>query len=257
VILVINGHNLNVEQFGPENGPGVVLLHHGLGSIKAWREQIPALADAGYHVIAYDRWGYGGSDARQGLDLPTFAADVSDQHKLLEQLGVHQTALVGHSDGGTIALYYAAKYPDQVTCLVSVAAHIYVEPKMEPGILGIQRAFESDEHFRTGLRYAHGAKYESVFHNWFDGWHRIESLSWDMRPMLGQLRCPALVVQGAEDEHATTQHAKDITNAIPGAEMWLIPNAGHMVPQEASNIFNPRLLQFLRQPESIGQWQDR
>jgi pimeloyl-ACP methyl ester carboxylesterase len=255
--MIINGHNLYIEQFGPENGPGVVLLHHGLGSIKAWREQIPALVDAGYHVIAYDRWGYGGSDARPGLDLPTFATDVRDLNKLLEQLGVHQTALVGHSDGGTIALYFAAEYPDQVTSLVSVAAHIYVEPKMEPGILGVKHAFESDEHFRTGLRYAHGIKYESVFHNWFNGWHRIESLNWDMRPILSQLRCPVLVVQGEEDEHATPQHARDIANAIPRAELWLTPDAGHMLPQEAAKLFNPRLLQFLRQPELIEQWHDR
>jgi pimeloyl-ACP methyl ester carboxylesterase len=253
-MLVINGHNLNIEQFGSGNGPTVMLLHHGLGSIKAWREQIPALVDAGYHVIAYDRWGYGESDARLGLDLPTFATDVSDLRKILAQLGVRQTTLVGHSDGGTIALYYAAAYPNQVTGMVSVAAHIYVEPKMEPGILGVQRAFESDEHFRTGLRYAHGAKYESVFHNWFDGWHRIESLSWDMRPIISRVKCPVLVVQGEEDEHATPQHAEDIAKAIPGAELWLIPNAGHMVPQEAANVFNPRLLQFLKQSEAVEQW---
>lgn len=251
--MVINGHNLNVEQFGPENGPRVVLLHHGLGSIKAWREQIPILIEAGYHVIAYDRWGYGGSDARPCLDLPTFTADLDDLHRLLEQLGVGQTALVGHSDGGTIALYYAAEYPEQISCLVSVAAHIYIESKMEPGILDVQCAFESDEHFRTGLRYAHGAKYESVFHNWFDGWHRIESLNWDMRPILSQLRCPVLVVQGEDDEHATPQHARDIAKAIPRAELWLIPGSGHMVPQAAANLFNHRLVQFLKQPESIEQ----
>jgi pimeloyl-ACP methyl ester carboxylesterase len=255
--MLINQHNLNVEQFGPENGPDVVLLHHGLGSVKAWREQIPTLLDAGYRVTAYDRWGYGGSDTRPGLDLPTFTADVDDLHEMLKQLRVRRAALVGHSDGGTIALYYAAKYPNQVTRVVSIAAHIYVEPKMESGILGVQRAFESDEHFRTGLRYAHGSKYEAVFHNWFDGWFRIDSLSWDLRPIIKQIRCPVLVVQGEEDEHATPQHAENIADAIPRAELWLIPKTGHMLPQEAANIFNPRLRQFLEQPESIEHWQDR
>ncbi len=252
----INGHNLNVERNGPENGPCVVLLHHGLGSIKAWRGQIPALVDAGYHVIAYDRWGYGGSDGRPSLDLPTFATDIDDLHILLEQLRVRRAALVGHSDGGTIALYYAAQYPDEVTCLVTVAAHIYVEAKMEPGILGVQLAFETDVHFRTGLRYAHGAKYESVFHNWFDGWHRSEYLSWDIRQNIQQISCSALIVQGDEDEHATPQHARDIAAEIPGAELWLIPGAGHMAPQENAELFNARLLQFLQLPEVIAQ-QDR
>jgi pimeloyl-ACP methyl ester carboxylesterase len=194
--MVINGHTINVEQCGPENGPAVVLLHHGLGSVDSWREQIPALTDCGYHVIAYDRWGYGGSDSRPQLDLPTFSADVDDLHEMLEQLGIPQTALVGHSDGGTIAMYYAAEYPDQVTCLVSVAAHIYIESKMERGMLDVQRAFESDRHFRTALHYAHGSKYTSVFHNWFDGWHRAEHLNWDMRLLISRLIWPGLVDPG-------------------------------------------------------------
>ena len=56
--------------------------------------------------------------------------------------------------------------------------------------------------------------------------------SWDMRPILRQIGCPTLVVQGEADEHATPQHARDIADGIPGAELWLVPGAGHMLPQE-------------------------
>jgi pimeloyl-ACP methyl ester carboxylesterase len=243
--MFVNGHNIYIEQYGPENGPAVVLLHHGLGSVKAWRGQIPVLADAGYHVVAYDRWGYGGSDARTGLDLPTFTTDINDLHYILEQLGLHRVALVGHSDGGTIALYSAAQHPNLVSCLVTVAAHIYVEPKMESTILGIAQDFETGERFRKGLQATHGEKYVTVYHNWFDGWQRIESRSWDMRPLLKQISCPGLIVQGEADEHATPQHAKDIAEAIQGSELWLVQNARHMLPQENARVFNPRLLQFL------------
>jgi pimeloyl-ACP methyl ester carboxylesterase len=243
--MLINGHNLYMEHYGPENGPVVGLLHHGLGSARAWREQIPSLVDAGYQVVAYDRWGYGGSDARPKLDLPTFTTDLDDLCSLFEQLGIRRAALLGDSDGGTIALYFAAQHPELVSCVVTVAAHIYVETKMEPGILGIRQSFKTDERFRSGLHHAHGEKYNAVFHNWFDGWHRIESLAWDMRPVLAQIRCPTLIVQGEEDEHATPQHAKDIVEAITGAELWLLPGTGHMLPQENANLFNPRLIEFL------------
>lgn len=243
--MLINRHSLNVEQSGPEHGPVVVLLHHGLGSVKAWRGQIPVLAEAGYRVVAYDRWGYGGSQGRAGLDLPTFASDIQDLCNLLDQLRIKRAALVGHSDGGTIALYFSAQQPHRISCLVSVAAHIYVEPKMEPGIQGIHQDFETNLRFRQGLRSAHGIKYAAVFHHWFDGWRQVGSLSWDMRPVLGKIQCPALIVQGEADEHATPQHARDIVAAIPGAELWLIPGTGHMLPQECTSIFNPRLLQFL------------
>jgi pimeloyl-ACP methyl ester carboxylesterase len=243
--MLVNGHDLHIERYGPENGLAVVLLHHGLGSVHAWKEQIPLLVQSGWQVIAYDRWGYGGSEARPALDLPTFACDINDLEAILEIYELHQVALVGHSDGGTIALYFAAQHPELVCCVVALAAHIYVEPKMEPGIMAIKQAFAHDERFRLGLRHAHGDKFESTFDNWFDGWHCMEALSWDMRPVLRKIRCPVLVVQGEQDEHATPQHAKDISSAIPGAELWLVQGAGHMLPQEHAGEFNTRLLQFL------------
>jgi pimeloyl-ACP methyl ester carboxylesterase len=244
--MIINGRNLLVEITGFENNPAVILLHHGLGSVRAWRGQIPLLAQAGFRVVAYDRWGYGGSDARPGLDLPNFTSDLEDLRSLIDQLGIQRAALVGHSDGGTIALYYAAQHAEQVSCLVTVAAHIYVESAMEPSILDIRQAFETEKHFRMGMKSAHGEKYVSVFRNWFDGWYRTESLGWDMRLLLGQIKCPALIVQGEEDEHATPQHARDIASAISGAELWLIPGANHMVPQENTTVFNTRILRFLK-----------
>jgi pimeloyl-ACP methyl ester carboxylesterase len=243
--ILVNGHYLYAEQHGPDGGPAVVLLHHGLGSVRAWKRQVPTLVDAGYRVLVYDRWGYGESDKRLALDLPTFLTDQSDLQGLLDHSGIQQAALVGHSDGGTIGLYFAVHHPERVSCLVTVAAHIYVEPNMESGILGVRDAFETDERFRMGMQYAHGDKYESVFNNWFDGWHRTESLAWDMRPMLGQIKCPALIVQGEEDEHATPHHAMDLAQSIPGADLWLVPHAKHMLPQENVAEFNARLLVFL------------
>ncbi|MBU0511841.1 MAG: alpha/beta hydrolase [Chloroflexi bacterium] len=251
--MQINNHNLHIETHGPEDGPAVVLLHHGLGSTRAWRGQIPALAEAGYRVIVYDRWGYGHSDTRPNLDVPTFTDDIADLRVLLEMLDTQRAnvptcqpaTLIGHSDGGTIALYFAARFPERVSALVTVAAHIYLEPKMEPGILGIQHTFENDPRFRAGMRRAHGDKFESVFRNWFDGWHTPEALTWDMRPILAQITCPALIVQGEDDEHATPQHAIDIAESIPNAELWLAPGVKHMLPQEIAEEFNRRVIVFL------------
>lgn len=244
--MLANGHNLNVEVSGPEDGPVVVLLHHGLGSVNAWRWQVPILAEAGYRVVAYDRWGYGASDPRPSLDVPNFRSDLDDLLSLLVQLEVPNAALIGHSDGGTIGLYFALQHPERVSCLILVAAHIYLEPTMKTGILEVKRSFEADERFRKGMQFAHGEKYESVFHNWFDGWRGVESSGWDMRPILGQISCPAMVIQGSEDEHATPQHARDIFTSIAGAELWLLLGAKHMLPQENYLEFNPRILRFLQ-----------
>jgi len=67
-----------------------------------------------------------------------------------------------------------------------------------------------------------------------------------MRPLLGQIKCPVLVVQGAEDEHATSLHAKEIAGSIQGAELWLIPAGRHMVPQENADEFNAKIIRFLK-----------
>lgn len=243
---VINGHQLYVMASGIAESPPVVLLHHGLGSTRAWRRQVEALADAGFHVIAYDRWGYGESEARPALSVPGFEDDLCDLLALLDHLQLGRASLVGHSDGGTIALYFAAAHPERVVCLVTIAAHIYVEPKMVSSMLGVRQNFENDANFRHSFQRVHGEKYQQVFDNWFYGWAKPEHLSWDMRPLLQQIRCPALVIQGLRDEHATPRHAEDIAEAIPGAELWLVPGVGHMLPRDAAGAFNDRLVEFLR-----------
>jgi pimeloyl-ACP methyl ester carboxylesterase len=244
-LVLVNGHQLNYVFGGESNAPTVVFLHHGLGSIRAWQAQITAFIESGYHVLAYDRWGYGASDPREELTVPYFEHDLQDLDALLNFLNLDRVALVGHSDGGTLGLYYAANYPKRVTHLVVVAAHIYIEPKMEPGIRNLRRDFETDLRLREGLRRRHGDKFTRMFYNWYNAWTKVETLNWDMRPTLKQITCPTLVVQGLGDEHATPQHARDIAGALPQAELWLVPEVGHMLPQHIPDIFNERIIKFI------------
>ena len=66
-----------------------------------------------------------------------------------------------------------------------------------------------------------------------------------MRPELKRIACPVLVVQGCEDEHTEPRHARETAANIPGAELWLVDGAAHMLPQDLPEVFNPRLLEFL------------
>lgn len=243
--LQVNQHELYIERHGESDWPPVVLLHHGLGAVQAWEAQIPVLVEAGYHVLAYDRWGYGRSQARSEFSMPAFEDDLADLQVILEYYGLPRVNLVGHSDGGTIALYYAARHLPRVERLAVIAAHIYVEPKMGAGIVGMRQAYEQNERFRAGLSKLHREKTEQVLYGWYSGWYRSESLVWDMRPLLAKITCPVLVVQGEEDEHATQQHARDLAAALPAAELWLEPGAGHMLPQLQTERFNQNLLGFL------------
>lgn len=254
-MINLNGRAIYYELHGPDLGPVVILLHHGLGMMGAWEEQIPVLAKAGFRVLAYDRWGYGKSEYRPQLLLPHFEEDQQDLLSLMRALEIQSASLVGHSDGGTIALYIAGRHPHRVRRMVIVAAHIYVEAKMIPGIQELRRAYEREPKFQEGMRRAHGEKAEQVFQIWYGGWLKESNLDWDMRPQLEGIRCPVLVVQGMEDEHATPKHARDLAGAIPGAELWLVPESGHMLIRERAAAFNLRLLEFLR-PELSGEARD-
>jgi pimeloyl-ACP methyl ester carboxylesterase len=249
-LKLVNGHHIFVETHGAVKNQPVVLLHHGLGALRSWKGQTPVLAEAGLRVIAYDRWGHGKSDPRPTFAMPYFKEDLADLERLLDKLGVHQAALIGHSDGGKIAMYFAAASPQRVTCLVIVAAHIYIETKMQPGIEGVRSDYEQDFRFREKMRRVHGDKAKALFQGWYEGWTKPEYLAWDMRPLIHKIACPTLVVQGLEDEHATPNHARDIAAAIPNAELWLVPGAGHMLPQDCAQEFNRRVIEFIRRKTS-------
>jgi len=164
---------------------------------------------------------------------------------ILETFSLQPVTLIGHSDGGTIALYWAAQHPEHVKALVTIAAHIYLEPKMESGVQMIREAFEQDEEFRSKLQRAHGDKFGAVFQAWFDGWHTPKALNWDMRPLLLKITCPTLVIQGKDDEHATEQHAHNIAKSIPKSTVWIPKGTAHMLPQEIPDLLNIKLLEFI------------
>ena len=241
---LIDGHNLYWELHGPSEGPCVTLLHHGLGSVRAWRRQIPAFVEAGWVVLAYDRWGYGQSDARPGFEKYFLRHDTEESIQVLDALGIEKTALVGHSDGGSIAIMLAASHPERIVSMAIVAAHIYSEPKMRVGLLSIQ---EDARHppLHTALQRDHGERAESLVEDWIDHWRGIDGF--ELKANLADITCPTLVIQGALDEHATPQHARDIAKRISHSELWLIPQVHHMPPHEIPDEFNRRVLEFLEE----------
>ena len=243
--LMINGHKIFVDTQGASRGKELVFLHHGLGSTLSWRQQMRYFSQAGYRVVAYDRWGYGRSDFRGKFSMPQFEEDINDLKALVGELKMSHISLVGHSDGGSISLYFAAKYPDFVRSVISVAAHVYISEEMSPGIEGIKERYDREHDFKEKLQRVHGDKYDRVFLNWYSGWVNQGNLDWDMRDDCSRIRCRVFVMQGSNDEHASPQHARDITRAVPYAELCLVKGATHMLPQESPEIFNELAGSFL------------
>ncbi|WP_152206248.1 alpha/beta fold hydrolase [Marinobacter changyiensis] len=214
-----------------EDGPAIVLLHEALGTIALWRTFPARLAEAtGRDVLVYERRGYGRSSP-EPLPRPL---DYLEQEgevwlpRLLQALGLKDVILLGHSDGGSIALVTAGAVPDQVSGLATMAAHVTVDPLTLHGIRAMGERYRTTD---LGERLArhHGERGRLLFDAWQETWVKEAfRQAMNFQPWLSQVRCPALIMQGENDEYGLPQQVTDIVNAIgPHASPVFIPDAGH------------------------------
>lgn len=217
--------------------PLVVFLHEGLGSVSLWRDTPQRLCEAlGARGLVYSRPGYGRStprpaDERTGPDfMHREAIDVLPA--VLAALGVDARArppwLFGHSDGGSIALIHAARFPDRVAGLVVVAPHILVEPVTLASIRRAHEAWQRGE-LRAGLARHHDDP-ASAFGTWSDAWLDPAFEAWSIEDELAAIRCPVLAVQGLDDAYGTLEQIRGIARRVPPparVELLELPACGH------------------------------
>ncbi|MEM9563924.1 MAG: alpha/beta hydrolase [Actinomycetota bacterium] len=230
----VDGAGLTVARWG--DGPAeIVLLHDGLGSIGQWRT-IPGRirAETGRTVLAYDRPGHGRS-----TPVPTGAWPADWLHREADRFGrlldvvgrgvADRPLLVGHSDGGSIALLHArdtAGSPGGLRGLVTLAAHSWVEQRCIDGIVGMVANRDTAV---AGLARSHEYP-AAVFDAWSGVWLSDGFRPWDVRQTLAPIACPTLVAQGRDDEYATAAHATDTAAAIgDNAEARLLDGVGHLL----------------------------
>lgn len=208
----------------------LVFLHEGLGCIEIWRNFPEMLSNAvGLPALIYDRYGSGGSEpldgARDGNPFRREAEVVLPE--LLEACGVEKPILIGHSDGGSIALHYAACYPEKPLGIIAEAAHVFAEELTLSSIRKAVQAFESGG-LREKLARYHGAQTESMFKYWADIWLLPEYRDWSMEEVLPAITCPIQIVQGADDEYGTLAQVDAIASGVSGkTETLIITDCAH------------------------------
>ena len=133
--------------------------------------------------------------------------------------------LFGHSDGASIALLYAAAFPERVAGVVAVAPHVFVE---DVSVASIEQA--RDAYAATDLR-QRLARYhddpDSAFCGWNDIWLDPAFRAWNIEDMLPRIRCPVLAVQGEDDEYGTMAQIDAIARRVPQARLLKLPACGH------------------------------
>jgi pimeloyl-ACP methyl ester carboxylesterase len=236
--LTVNGHRLEYCWHGP--GPSqaatLVFLHEGLGCAAMWRGFPAALAaSTGCGAFVFSRVGYGGSDA---CELPRPIRFMHDEGlitmpALIQAAGIRKAILIGHSDGGSIALIYAGgtKAP-AVVGVITEAAHVFCEPLTVKAI-EIARQNYRHQGLKAALEKYHGPNTDCAFWGWNATWLDPAFRHWDIEEYLPRIRVPVLAIQGKQDEYGTLAQVDAIrAQAGAGAEVCILEGCGHAPHKE-------------------------
>jgi pimeloyl-ACP methyl ester carboxylesterase len=209
--------------------PTLVFLHDGLGSVESLRGFPSDVAEAAaLPAFGYDRWGYGRSAARPRLPAGLMEDCAARLPRILAAAGIADHIVIGHSDGGTIALLHAAANPSGLLGAVSIAAHVQEDSASH---------FQLDRHgamARAGecpdwLVRFQGEKMRAValMSEWVRVWQESFAAGWTLRDVLQRIRCPLLALHGAEDDYGEVGQLKTIARAVPRAETRILDGLGH------------------------------
>jgi pimeloyl-ACP methyl ester carboxylesterase len=255
----IGDKQLEYEWHGPapDAAPTLVFLHEGLGCVAMWRDFPARVAEqTGCGALVYSRAGYGNSDE---IELPRPVRFMHTEALVtlplvLDAFHIRQAILVGHSDGGSIALIHAGgpvnhedtkstKIADRnrsdlgesstrtlIRGLILLAPHVFVE---EVGLESIRTIAEDYRtagapSLRQRLERYHGKNVDATFWGWNDVWLNPEFESWNLEEYLPRIRVPVLLIQGADDQYGTREQIRRVEAGCPGpVRTILLADCGH------------------------------
>ncbi|MET1081956.1 MAG: alpha/beta hydrolase [Burkholderiales bacterium] len=235
------------------DAPLIVFLHEGLGSAAVWGDWPAVLCRAtGCRGLIYSRYGYGSSTPRpEGEPWPAdyLGAEAREAlPALLGALGVDalrdKPILFGHSDGGSIALQYAAAFPQAVRAIVVVAAHLFTEEVGSQRISWMQHRY-ADSPLRRNLASVHDYP-DDVFRGWSELWLSDRFRDWNIERCVPLIQCPVLAVQGAEDQYGTLDQLDRIARLARNATRVVLERCGHFPHSEQPAMLAEAVKNFLK-----------
>jgi pimeloyl-ACP methyl ester carboxylesterase len=235
-----------------EDAPAVVLIHGAGGNHLYWPFNLRRLP--GYRVYAPDLPGHGKSGSAGEQSIEAYAGALLDW---LQAVELEQAVLIGHSMGSAIALWLALEKPERVTGLglLGSSARLIVNPAL---IAGASQADSFLQTVETVIHWSFSAEAPAdltrlaarrmaevppgVLYADF-----LACNAFDMTARLDEIRCPTLVVCGAQDKMTPPGQAQFLAAKIPASRLEVVPNAGHMVMLEQPFVVAEILTAFLRE----------
>jgi pimeloyl-ACP methyl ester carboxylesterase len=247
--VVVGGRRLEAAWYGSATSTltPIVLLHEGLGSVSLWRDFPEALAASTHRrVMAYSRFGHGSSDAPSEPHTFDFMhEEARGLPQILDAAGIGRAILLGHSDGGSIAIIAAAEHAPRVQALILEAPHVFVE---DISIASIARTTATYKHGDLRSRLArHHADVDQAFYGWSNVWLDPAFRAWNLEEFLPAITCPLLLIQGAQDEFGTLEQNDAIARQVGGpVERLVLPNCGHSPHRDQREAVLLKVTDFVR-----------
>jgi pimeloyl-ACP methyl ester carboxylesterase len=225
----------------------IVFLHEGLGSRAGWGDWPRVLCAAtGCRGLVYSRAGYGHATPRPAgepwpsdylgiearLHLPALLRDYA--------IDPQDVILFGHSDGATIALEYAAAFP-QTAAVIVLAPHLFVEPVAVARIAAM-RARWPDGRLRAKLAQLHDDP-DGVFLGWSGCWLAPAFQSWHVT--VTAIRCPVLAIQGTLDQYGTLAQLDALQRQVPQTQTLVLDGCHHVPHEEQPDAVRAAVVAFL------------
>lgn len=244
-------YKLYVKEIKPfttnSSKPTLVFLHDSWGCVEMWGDFPETLAKlSGLNALVYDRRGYGQSspfaiDQRTKYYLHDEASELIE---VMNDCGIQNALIYGHSDGATIALIAAALYPDRIKGLVLEGPHSFIESSGKDAVKATrERAKETT--LLSSLEKFHGDKTAELFRLWHETWLSDYFRDWTIVPLLKNISCPVLAFQGENDEFGSIEQLNILKQEIPTqVTISETPNTGHTPRKEAEEETTKLLKNF-------------
>ena len=234
----------------PETHAAILLFHDSLGCVELWRDFSETLAvHTGRSVVAYDRLGFGRSDAHSGPLPWTFIEDeaVSMVSRVCESLDLSKIIPFGHSVGGAMAIGTAARMPERCVAVITESAQSFVEEQTLSGVRVAQVEFEKPGQLDRLTKY-HGSRARWVLDAWIDTWLAPAFAGWCLDDDLRAVRCPTLAFHGDLDEYGSLRHPERIARLTKGpSRTAILEGCGHIPHREQPARLLSEVTRFLQE----------
>lgn len=226
-------------------GPSLVFLHDGLGSVGTMRKFPQQVSrKMGLSAFTFDRLGYGRSDVEEEFPDDFMGEAANFLEDVLETAGIEDCCLIGHSDGGTVALLHGARYRGRVRAIVTIAAHVCRDELTYGQVLRHHQMYREGTIPDWMVRF-HGDRAAHLLRCWSEVWQKTLYDSWDICEEIRGIHVPLLAIQGSDDAYGLPGQLDGIKGAVPTAQIEVFKGLGHFPQLEDPEKVVTRISKFL------------